>query len=111
MRTRPANNLRPAPMRIRAPAGDLNHPVLPWNRGSLMSETIPDGTPALHAVPDPAPPLAALTGAHAAIYAHLTCPTSTKGVTAAELALATGLGRSTAGKALAVLEDAGLAYR
>jgi hypothetical protein len=74
-----------------------------------MSETTPDGTPALHA--DPAPPLAALTGAHAAIYTHLTGPNSTKGATAAELSLATGLGRSTAGKALAVLEDAGLAYR
>lgn len=64
-------------------------------------------TPTL--APAPAPePLSSLSGAPAAIYTELvTAP----GVTAAELALAAGLGRSTTGKALVTLEELGLAVR
>ncbi|PGH47132.1 helix-turn-helix domain-containing protein, partial [Streptomyces sp. Ru87] len=58
----------------------------------------------------PAPePLTGLTGAPAAIYTELAHHTD--GVTAAELALAAGVGRSTAGKALSTLERHGLAVR
>jgi hypothetical protein len=51
---------------------------------------------------------APLTGAHAAIWAALN---DQPGETAAALALAAGIGRSTAGKALAALENNGLAHR
>lgn len=53
-------------------------------------------------------PLAGLTGAPATIYAELVASPGTSG---AELALAAGLGRSTAGKALVTLEEHGLAVR
>ncbi|MFZ3560825.1 helix-turn-helix domain-containing protein [Streptomyces sp. BH055] len=62
---------------------------------------------ALHAVP-PAEPLTELTGTPATIHTALI---DAPGATAAELALAAGLGRSTAGKALATLEEHGLAVR
>ncbi|RFC71117.1 helix-turn-helix domain-containing protein [Streptomyces sp. AcE210] len=64
-------------------------------------------TRTLHAVPAPGP-LTGLTGAPAAIYTALI---SNPGTTAAELALAAGIGRSTAGKALTILEEQGLAIR
>ncbi|MFD8724769.1 helix-turn-helix domain-containing protein [Streptomyces sp. NPDC059629] len=69
-----------------------------------------DTTRTLHAVPDPEP-LAGLTGAPAAIYAELVKLTDDDTATAAELALAAGLGRSTTGKALVTLEEHGLATR
>ncbi|RPE38688.1 IclR-like helix-turn-helix domain-containing protein [Streptomyces sp. Ag109_O5-1] len=75
-----------------------------------MSDTITDGTRTLHAVPTPEP-LAGLTGAPAAIYAELVQRTGDDEATAAELALAAGLGRSTTGKALVTLEEHGLAVR
>ncbi|MEU2862639.1 hypothetical protein ACIQWL_42665 [Streptomyces mirabilis] len=75
-----------------------------------MSDTTPDGTRTLHAAPAPAPePLTGLTGAPATIYTHLMG--LTEPATAAELALAAGLGRSTTGKALAILEEHSLAVR
>ncbi|WP_344396495.1 helix-turn-helix domain-containing protein, partial [Streptomyces vastus] len=77
-------------------------------RGSLMSDTTTNGTPTPHVAPTPEL-LAQLTGAPAAIYAELTG--LTESATAAELALATGLGRSTTGKALTTLEEHGLAVR
>ncbi|GAA1279400.1 helix-turn-helix domain-containing protein [Streptomyces aureus] len=64
-------------------------------------------TRTLHAVPAPEP-LTGLTGAPAAIYTALI---SNPGATATELALAAGIGRSTAGKALTALEEHGLAIR
>ncbi|MFI6093498.1 hypothetical protein [Streptomyces sp. NPDC051218] len=70
-----------------------------------MSNT--NNTRILHPVPDPVP-LTGLTGAPAAIYTKLV---ASPGTTGAELALATGLGRSTAGKALVTLEEHGLAVR
>ncbi|MGW2057761.1 helix-turn-helix domain-containing protein [Streptomyces sp. NPDC001840] len=73
-----------------------------------MSNTTTDRTRTLHAVPNPEP-LAGLTGAPATIYSELVSLTDP--TTAAELALATGLGRSTAGKALTTLEQHGLAVR
>ncbi|WP_405984281.1 helix-turn-helix domain-containing protein [Streptomyces sp. NBC_00872] len=73
-----------------------------------MSNTTTDRTRTLHAVPNPEP-LAGLTGTPATIYTELVG--LTEPATAAELALATGLGRSTAGKALTTLEQHGLAAR
>ncbi|MFE4832709.1 helix-turn-helix domain-containing protein [Streptomyces sp. NPDC056672] len=73
-----------------------------------MSHTTTDNTRTLHAVPTPGS-LAGLTGAPAAIYIKLVG--LTEPATAAELALAAGTGRSTAGKALATLEQQGLAVR
>ncbi|MBT2418075.1 hypothetical protein J7F01_08545 [Streptomyces sp. ISL-22] len=75
-----------------------------------MSNTTTDDTRTLHAVPNPEP-MAGLTGAPAAIYTELVKLTSDDGATAAELALAAGLGRSTTGKALVTLEEHGLAVR
>ncbi|MEV0093730.1 helix-turn-helix domain-containing protein [Streptomyces sp. NPDC050738] len=73
-----------------------------------MSDTATP-TRTLQAVPDPAPkPLAGLSDTPATIYTELA---TTPGATAAELALATGLGRSTASKALTLLEEHGLAHR
>ncbi|MEU6142387.1 helix-turn-helix domain-containing protein [Streptomyces sp. NPDC047081] len=74
-----------------------------------MSDTTTDTTHTLHAVPSPEP-LAGLAGAPASIYAELVKLTA-DGATAAELALAAGLGRSTTGKALVTLEEHGLAVR
>ncbi|MFJ8313442.1 MULTISPECIES: helix-turn-helix domain-containing protein [unclassified Streptomyces] len=71
-----------------------------------MSDTT--NTRTLHAVPEPQP-LACLTGAPAAVYTELAG--LTEPATAAELALAAGLGRSTASKALNTLEEHGLALR
>ncbi|MFF4501588.1 helix-turn-helix domain-containing protein [Streptomyces sp. NPDC001401] len=75
-----------------------------------MSDTTIDGTRTLQAVPAPEP-LAGLAGAPASIYAELVKLTADDGATAAELALAAGLGRSTTGKALVTLEEHGLATR
>ncbi|TGB00872.1 hypothetical protein [Streptomyces sp. MZ04] len=66
-----------------------------------------DTTHAPHPTPEPEP-LANLTGAPATIYTELV---ASPGATGAELALAAGLGRSTAGKALVALEEQGLAVR
>jgi biotin operon repressor len=75
-----------------------------------MSDTTTDGTRTLHAAPAPAPePLTELTGAPSAIYTELLG--LTEGATVAELALAAGVGRSTAGKAVTTLEQHGLAVR
>ncbi|QHA07858.1 hypothetical protein GQF42_35285 [Streptomyces broussonetiae] len=74
-----------------------------------MSDTTND-TRMLHPVPDP-DPLARLAGAPAVVFGHLITHPSDEGATAAELALATSLGRSTAGKALVTLEEHGLAIR
>ncbi|MFD7169119.1 helix-turn-helix domain-containing protein [Streptomyces violascens] len=65
-------------------------------------------TRTLHAVPEPEP-LTGLTGAPAAVYTELAG--LTEPATAAELALAAGLGRSTTSKALTTLEQHGLALR
>lgn len=73
-----------------------------------MSDTTSDGTRTMRAVPT-TEPLTELTGAPAAIYTELT--RLTEAVTAAELALAARVGRSTAGKALTTLEERGLAIR
>ncbi|MCX5206912.1 hypothetical protein OG897_36615 [Streptomyces sp. NBC_00237] len=77
-----------------------------------MTKT-PHPTPrTLHAVPEPptaAEPLTGLTGAPAALFTELAA--LTEPATTAELALAAGLGRSTAGKALVTLEQHGLATR
>ncbi|WP_151898127.1 helix-turn-helix domain-containing protein [Streptomyces sp. C8S0] len=54
-------------------------------------------------------PLTGLTGAPATVYTELTG--RTEPTTAAELALASGLGRSTTSKALVTLEEHGLALR
>lgn len=64
-------------------------------------------TPTLTLAPEPEP-LQGLSGAPTAVYTELV---ATPGVTAAELALAAGLGRSTTGKALVTLEEHGLAVR
>lgn len=74
----------------------------------MSDTTTPDGTRTMRAVPTPEP-LTELTGAPAAIYTELT--RLTEAVTAAELALAARVGRSTAGKALTTLEERGLATR
>ncbi|MFB7161110.1 helix-turn-helix domain-containing protein [Streptomyces sp. NPDC001940] len=71
-----------------------------------MSETTTEGC-TLRAVPTPEP-LTGLTGAPAAIYSELV---ASPGATVTELALAAGIGRSTAGKALTTLEEHGLAIR
>ncbi|MEV0117695.1 hypothetical protein AB0H77_31415 [Streptomyces sp. NPDC050844] len=70
-----------------------------------MSHTETTHTP--HPTPEPEP-LANLTGAPATIYTELV---ASPGSTGAELALAAGFGRSTAGKALVALEEHGLAVR
>ncbi|MET9036958.1 helix-turn-helix domain-containing protein [Streptomyces mirabilis] len=75
-----------------------------------MSDTAPDGTRTLHAVPAPEP-LTQLSGAPVTVYTELTNLTGDDGATVAELALAAGLGRSTTGKALTTLEEHGLAAR
>jgi hypothetical protein len=75
-----------------------------------MSDSTTNDTRTQHAVPSPEP-LAGLTGAPAAIYAQLVNLTGDDAATAAELALAAGLGRSTTGKALVTLEQHGLAVR
>ncbi|MFD1271801.1 helix-turn-helix domain-containing protein [Streptomyces kaempferi] len=75
-----------------------------------MSDTTPDGTRTLHAVPTPEP-LTQLSGAPVTVYTELTNLTCDDGATVAELALAAGLGRSTTGKALTTLEEHGLAVR
>ncbi|MER6385001.1 hypothetical protein ABT274_34735 [Streptomyces sp. NPDC001127] len=75
-----------------------------------MSDTTTDITRTLHAVPNPEP-LAGLSGAPASVYAELAKLTGDNVATAAELALAAGLGRSTTGKALVTLEEHGLAIR
>ncbi|MET9076994.1 hypothetical protein ABZX95_33715 [Streptomyces sp. NPDC004232] len=75
-----------------------------------MSNATTDSTRTLQAVPD-LEPLAGLTGAPATIYAELIKLTGNDVATAAELALAAGLGRSTTGKALVTLEEHGLAIR
>ncbi|MGP3949638.1 helix-turn-helix domain-containing protein [Streptomyces sp. 7N604] len=73
-----------------------------------MSDAAPDRTCAPHPTPAPEPPTG-LTGAPAAIYSELVGVTEP--ATVAELALAAGVGRSTAGKALTTLEQHGLAVR
>ncbi|WP_327672686.1 MULTISPECIES: hypothetical protein [unclassified Streptomyces] len=78
-----------------------------------MSDTQTQATASVHvlhpAPPHPPEPLPALSGAPAAVHAELT--TRLDGATTAELSLAAGLGRSTTGKALTLLEEAGLAAR
>ncbi|MEN8652379.1 hypothetical protein ABCR94_17685 [Streptomyces sp. 21So2-11] len=66
----------------------------------------------LHAVPEPGTPtepLTGLTGAPAALFTQLAALTAP--ATTAELALAAGIGRSTAGKALVTLEEQRLVVR
>ncbi|MGW1913233.1 hypothetical protein ACWCQS_21485 [Streptomyces sp. NPDC002076] len=75
-----------------------------------MSDNPTNNTPTLRAVPDPEP-LAQLSVATGAVYAKLVTLTDNDGATTVELALATGLGRSTTGKALVNLEEKGLAIR
>ncbi|KPC61329.1 hypothetical protein [Streptomyces chattanoogensis] len=73
-----------------------------------MSDTTPDSarTPRAATTPEP---LTGLTGANAAIYTELIG--LTEPVTVAELALAAGVGNSTAGRALTLLEKHGVAVR
>ncbi|MFF2811809.1 hypothetical protein ACFVT2_32480 [Streptomyces sp. NPDC058000] len=73
-----------------------------------MSETTLDTPHTPHPTTAPAP-LTDLTGSHAAIYTELTSLTEPATVT--ELALAAGIGHSTAGRALTILEKRGLAAR
>ncbi|MCC5035097.1 hypothetical protein DMH02_018230 [Streptomyces sp. WAC 00631] len=74
-----------------------------------MSDTTPDGTKQTqHPAPEPAS-LEGLTGAPAAVYTALVG--HPEGATVTELALSADVGRSTTGKALAVLEKQGLAVR
>ncbi|MGX1757203.1 helix-turn-helix domain-containing protein [Streptomyces lydicus] len=73
-----------------------------------MSDTTPDSTRKHHAV-SAREPLTGLTGAHAAIYAELVG--LTEPLTVAELALAAGVGHSTAGRVLNALEKRGVAVR
>ncbi|WP_338672643.1 helix-turn-helix domain-containing protein [Streptomyces sp. SCSIO 30461] len=75
-----------------------------------MSEAMTAETRALRAVPGPEP-LGGLTGAPAAVYAELVNLADGDTATAAGLALTSGLGRSTTGKALVTLEEHGLAVR
>ncbi|MGW2651629.1 hypothetical protein ACWC2T_43860 [Streptomyces sp. NPDC001393] len=75
-----------------------------------MSDNTTNHAQTLHAVPDHEP-LAQLSVATGAVYAELITLTDNDGATTAELALAAGLGRSTTGKALATLEEKGLAIR
>ncbi|MCZ7458268.1 MarR family transcriptional regulator [Streptomyces sp. WMMC940] len=75
-----------------------------------MSNAATDNTQTMHAVPVPKLP-AGLTGAPAAVYAELVNLTGDDKATAVELARAAGLGRSTTGKALTILEQQGLAQR
>ncbi|MFC7305111.1 helix-turn-helix domain-containing protein [Streptomyces monticola] len=72
-----------------------------------MSDVQDSNVRDLRPVPSPQP-LTGLTGAPAAIYTELV---TTPYATAAELALAAGLGRSTATNALATLEKQGLVVR
>ncbi|MEU8974832.1 helix-turn-helix domain-containing protein [Streptomyces monashensis] len=74
-----------------------------------MSDTTND-TCTQQAVPEPAP-LAQLAGPPASVLAQLIILTGDEESTAAELALAAGLGRSTTSKALTTLEKHGLAIR
>ncbi|MEU7487560.1 MarR family transcriptional regulator [Streptomyces sp. NPDC042319] len=77
-----------------------------------MSDATTSKPRALHAVADPNPePLGGLTGAPATIYTELARLSAETRSTVAELALAAGLGRSTTSKALATLEEHGLAVR
>ncbi|MFI5808610.1 hypothetical protein [Streptomyces sp. NPDC051561] len=77
-----------------------------------MSKTTHPAPRPLRAIPEPATaaePLSGLTGAPATLFTELTA--LTEPATTAALALAAGLGRSTAGKALVTLEEHGLATR
>ncbi|WP_053728471.1 helix-turn-helix domain-containing protein [Streptomyces sp. WM6378] len=74
----------------------------------MSNDSDTTNTRTLHAAPEPEP-LTGLTGAPAAIYTELVG--LTEPATAAELALAAGLGRSTTSKALTTLEQHGLALR
>ncbi|UZJ33460.1 helix-turn-helix domain-containing protein [Streptomyces endophytica] len=71
-----------------------------------MSDTTPDSTSTQHPAPQP---LTGLTEAQAAIYTQLVA--LTEPTTVIELALAAGVGKSTAGRALPMLEERGLAVR
>ncbi|UKY53536.1 helix-turn-helix domain-containing protein [Streptomyces inhibens] len=65
-----------------------------------MSDTTPDSTPTQNPTPEP---LTGLTEAQAAIYTELVG--RTEPATVIELALAAGIGKSTAGRALPLLEQ------
>ncbi|WP_414504769.1 helix-turn-helix domain-containing protein [Streptomyces sp. NEAU-L66] len=71
-----------------------------------MSDTTPDSTPTQNPAPEP---LTGLTDAQAAIYTQLVG--LTEPATVIEIALAAGVGKSTAGRALPLLEQRGLAVR
>ncbi|SOE14772.1 hypothetical protein SAMN06272775_5690 [Streptomyces sp. 2323.1] len=75
-----------------------------------IGDTTTNGTPMQHVSPAPAPePVTGLTGAHAAIYTELSG--LAEPVTVAELALAAGVDKFTAGRAVAALEKRDLAAR
>ncbi|MFD9211294.1 helix-turn-helix domain-containing protein [Streptomyces sioyaensis] len=71
-----------------------------------MSDTTSDSTPTQDPTPEP---LTGLTDAQAAIYTELVG--LTEPATVIEIALAAGVGKSTAGRALPLLEQRGLAVR
>ncbi|WP_148592511.1 helix-turn-helix domain-containing protein [Streptomyces sp. WAC01526] len=71
-----------------------------------MSDTTSDSTPTQNPTPEP---LTGLTDAQAAIYTELVG--LTEPATVIEIALAAGVGKSTAGRALPLLEQRGLAVR
>ncbi|MGW0734478.1 MarR family transcriptional regulator [Streptomyces sp. NPDC002851] len=73
-----------------------------------MTDTPDTSTHTLHSVPDPEP-LHGLTGHPADVYTQLAA--THESATVAELALATGLSRSTVSKALNTIETHGLAVR
>jgi DNA-binding MarR family transcriptional regulator len=90
----------------RTPAGDP-HSIQILFRGLTMSDTTLQSE--THPVTPPATPApVGLSGAHARLWAALT---RLPGATAAELADAARIGRSTAGKTLATLETNGMTHR
>ncbi|MGW7577524.1 hypothetical protein [Streptomyces sp. NPDC054765] len=72
-----------------------------------MTDTTPDSTPTQDPTPEPLARLTGLTDAQAAIYTELIG--LTEPATVIEIALAAGVGKSTAGRALPLLEQRGLA--
>src|SRR5438552_1323112 len=98
MRTRPTTATTRPTLSGRTPAGD--HPIQIPFKGEVSTMSHTTFQPET-----PAPAPAAFTGAQARLWTALT---QMPGATAAELATAAGIGRSTAGKTLAALEKTGM---
>lgn len=106
----PGEHPRPRPHGVRPRPGTSTTRHLSESRFPMPDTTTPDSA-RTHAASEPPTGLTGLTGAAASVYTELVNLTDDEGATAAELALAAGLGRSTTGKALVTLEDNGLAVR